>query len=322
MWQEDPSTPIALLMMAAAYVGISFKSGQRPSARQSVAFAAALVTILVAITGPLDQLARERSFAVYIFQQMLLVFVVPPLLLSGLPGWMLRPLMTNRYVEPWARVLTRPLFAFLLFAAVFTLIHYPTVCDRVCHVHPFYGNLQALLLFVGTLLWWPLLSPLPEYPRMNYPMQVMYLFLLMIPMTAVAAPITLAGSVLYIFYTGGMHPLGMTPMADQVLGGLIMWVGQGVYIMFVFTAIFYRWSQTDDQEEPPINRELIRPGASAAFRVRRIPVTVISVSRGPAKPAEARTLTVRSRRARDYQVAGGHRFRGTAKAGGSQAASL
>jgi putative membrane protein len=255
MWRADPSTLIALLVLAASYAGASFQLGRRPSAREGAAFVAALLMILVAITGPLDELTRERSFAVYIFQQMLLVFVVPPLLLFGLPGWMLRPLMMNRFVEPVARVITRPLLAFLLFAAVFTLIHYPTVCDRICHVHPFYGNLHALLLLVGALLWWPLLSPLPEYPRMTYPMQIMYLFLLMIPMTAVAAPITLANSVLYMFYMGGTHPLGLTPIADQVLGGLIMWVGQGVYIMFVFSAIFYRWSRWDDQEEPPINRE-------------------------------------------------------------------
>jgi putative membrane protein len=257
MWQADPSTLIALFVLAGTYVGASLKLGQRPTIRQGVAFVAAMLTILVAIAGPLDELTRERSFAVYIFQQMLLVFVVPPLLLSGLPGWMVRPLMLNHFVEPVGRVITRPLFAFLLFAAVFTLIHYPWVCDRVCHVHPFYGYLHALLLFTGCLLWWPLLSPLPEYPRMTYPMQIMYLFLLMIPMTAVAAPITLAGSILYVFYIGGIHPLGLTPMADQVLGGLIMWVGQGVYIMFVFTAIFYRWSRYDDQEEPPLNREPI-----------------------------------------------------------------
>jgi putative membrane protein len=257
MWQADRSTLIALLVLAGTYVGASLKLAQRPTVRQGVTFVAALLTILLAITGPLDELTRERSFAVYIFQQMLLVFVVPPLLLFGLPGWMLRPLMLNRFVEPIARVITRPLFAFLLFAAVFTLIHYPMVCDRVCHVDPFYGSLHALLLFVGSLLWWPLLSPLPEYPRMSYPMQIMYLFLLMIPMTAVAAPITLANSILYMFYVGGEHPLGLTPMADQVLGGLIMWVGQGVYIMFVFTAVFYRWSRWDDQEEPPLNREPI-----------------------------------------------------------------
>jgi putative membrane protein len=257
MWEADPSTLIALLILAATYVGASLKLGGRPTARQGAAFIAALVTILLAITGPLDEFVRERSFAVYIFQQMLLVFVVPPLLLFGLPGWMLRPLLLNRFVEPVTRILTRPVVAFLSFAAVFTLIHYPTVCDRVCHVHPYYGNLHALLLFVGTLLWFPLLSPLPEYPRMTYPMQIMYLFLLMIPMTAVAAPITFASSVLYVFYVGGTHPLGLTPMADQVLGGLIMWVGQGTYIMFVFTAIFYRWSLHDDQEEPPLNREPI-----------------------------------------------------------------
>jgi putative membrane protein len=266
MWQVDTTTVAALLVLAAAYIAISMTMQMRPTARQGVAFIAALVAILVAITGPLDELTQERSFAVYIFQQMLLVFVVPPLLLFGLPGWMLRPVMTNKYVEPIARVLTRPLFAFLLFAAVFTLVHYPAVCDRVCHIHPFYGSLHVLLLFTGTLLWWPLLSPLPEYPRMSYPMQILYLFLLMIPMTAVAAPITMAQSVLYTFYDGGTHPLGLTPMADQVLGGLIMWVGQGVYIMFVFTAIFYRWSRWDDQEEPPINREAIPRLHSVASR--------------------------------------------------------
>ncbi len=257
MWQADLAPLAALIVLAAAYIGSSLSLRQLPTGRQGAGFVAALVVIWLAITGPLDQLIRERSFAAYIFQQMLLVFIVPPLLLLGLPGWMLRPLMLHRLVRPVARVLTRPLVGFLLFSAVFTLIHYPTVCDRVCHVDPFYGNLHAVLLFVGVLLWWPLLSPLPEYPRMTYPMQIMYLFLLMIPMTAVAAPITLANSILYVFYVGGTHPFGLTPMADQVLGGLIMWVGQGIYIICVFTAIFYRWSLRDDQEEPPINREPI-----------------------------------------------------------------
>ena len=257
MWNADLSTPIALLIALAAYLGLSFRLEERPAARQVVAFGAALLVILFAITGPLDQLVVDRSFSAYIFQQMLLVFVVPPLLLAGLPGSMLRPMLVGRYIEPLMRLLTRPLFAFLLFAAVFTLIHYPAVCDRVCHVHPFYGALHGVLLFVGFFLWWPLLSPLPEYPRLSYPLQVMYLFLLMIPMTAVAAPITLASSVVYSFYMGGIHPLGLTPMADQELGGLIMWVGQGGYIMFAFTVIFFRWSRRDDEEMPPLNREPI-----------------------------------------------------------------
>jgi putative membrane protein len=140
----------------------------------------------------------------------------------------------------------------------FALLHYPALCDKVCHARSFYGGIRVALVSVGLLLWWPMLSPLPEYPRMSYPMQILYLFLLMIPMTAVAAPITMAETVLYMYYAMGMHPFGLTPIADQVLGGLIMWIGQGVYVMFVFSGIFFRWAQREDTEIPAINRQPAR----------------------------------------------------------------
>jgi putative membrane protein len=85
-------------------------------------------------------------------------------------------------------------------------------------------------------------------------------------MTAVAAPITMAQSVLYVFYGEGTHPMGLTPMQDQILGGIIMWVGQAVYLMFVFTAIFFRWAQNDAEEMPPINRQ---PTALRVLRSQR-----------------------------------------------------
>ena len=255
MWQAEPQVVIPIIAAAAIYVGAAFASDQRPRARQQMAFGAAIVLMLLTLTGPLDTYAKGFFFSAYIFQQMILVFMIPPLILLGLPDWMVRPVMTNRYLEPVMRVVTRPLLAFLTFSMFFALLHYPALCDRLCHAQPFYGSIRTALIVVGLLLWWPILSPLPEYPRLSYPMQIMYLFLLMIPMTAVAAPITMAESVLYMHYTMGAHPFGFTPIADQVLGGLIMWVGQGVYIMFVFSGIFFRWAQREDSEIPPINRK-------------------------------------------------------------------
>jgi len=255
MWEAEPSILAAVAILGSVYVAAALALRRSPAPRQIAAFGFGLLAILATLTGPIDYFTRERSFATYIFQQMVLIFVVPPLLLLGLTDSMVRPVMLNRFVEPVARVLTRPLCAFMLFAGTFTLLHYPPVCDRVCHVEEFYGGIRAILVIVGTFLWWPLLSPLPEYPRLSYPMQIMYLFLLMIPMTAVGAPITMARSVIYVFYMEPPHPLGLTPMADQVLGGLIMWVGQGVYIMFVFSGIFLRWARRDDTEMPPINRQ-------------------------------------------------------------------
>ncbi len=253
MNEFSPTVIAGIIALAAIYAGAAWKLRERPTARQIFALSLALIVMGLALTGPIDYYVRERSFALYIFQQMLLVFVIPPLLLLATPEWMARVVFTRPWIEPVWRLLTRPIAAFLIFSAAFTLIHYPLLCDHICHVRPPYGDIRDLLLCVGILLWWPLLSPLPEYPRLPYPSQIMYLFLLMIPMTAVAAPITMAETVLYMFYRVEPHPFGLTAHADQVLGGLIMWVGQGVYLMCIFTAIFFRWSRRDDREIPSIN---------------------------------------------------------------------
>jgi putative membrane protein len=254
MWEAEPEVVLSIALVALTYVGASLVLKRRPNSRQQIAFWSSVVALVLALTGPLAAYARGFSFSAYIFQQMLLVFVVPPLMLLGLPDWMVRPVMTNRFVEPIARFITRPLVAFLTFSMFFALLHYPALCDQVCHAKAFFGGIRLALVTVGLLLWWPMLSPLPEYPRLSYPMQILYLFLLMIPMTAVAAPITMAETVLYMYYGMGQHPFGLTPIADQVLGGLIMWIGQGVYIMFVFSGIFFRWAQREDSEFPAANR--------------------------------------------------------------------
>jgi putative membrane protein len=258
MWQAEPKVLLSIASIALTYVGASIGWKRRPNQRQQMAFWLGILILFLALTGPLGSYAHGFSFSAYIFQQMLLIFVVPPLFLLGLPDWMARPVMSNRFVEPWMRRLTRPLVAFLTFSLFFALLHLPALCDRVCHAQSFYGGIRVALVTVGLLLWWPMLSPLPEYPRLTYPMQILYLFLLMIPMTAVAAPITMAETVLYMYYAMGVHPFGLTPLADQVLGGLIMWIGQGVYIMFVFSGIFFRWAQREDSEVPAINRKPAR----------------------------------------------------------------
>jgi putative membrane protein len=165
---------------------------------------------------------------------------------------MLRPWVLSRPLEPVARLLTKPVIAFLIFSAVFVTAHFPSIFDRMCRDEDFHIFLHLLFMASGVILWCPILSPLPELPRLSYPAQILYLFILMIPMTAVAAPITLATSVIYPWYTEGAHGWGLKPIDDQVLGGLIMWIGQGTYLMIIFTFIFYRWQQRDDRDMPVV----------------------------------------------------------------------
>src|SRR5260370_4501480 len=214
-------------------------------------FALAMAAILYAHTE-LDELADARIFTMHMLQHLLQTFVIPPLLLLGTPGWMLRPIVLCRPLRPIFTLLTAPVIAFLLFSAVFVTAHFPAIFERMCRDEAFHIFLHLLFMAAGVLMWWPILSPIPEMPRLSYPAQILYLFLLMIPMTAVAAPITLASTVIYPWYNQGAHGWGIQPMDDQVLGGLLMWIGQGSYLMIVFTFIFYKWSRLDDRDAPPI----------------------------------------------------------------------
>jgi putative membrane protein len=174
-------------------------------------------------------------------QQIILVMIVCPALLLGLEGWMLRPLTAKPWTLHLLRAITRPRAAFAVFFCAFTLIHVPWVCNQLCHVKPFYHTVRLSLFLAGLILWWPLLSPLAEFPRISPPMQGIYLLALMLAMTLVGAPVTLADTVLYHFYMGGPHPLGISALEDQVLGGLLMWVVQGLVLTALAAVIFVRW---------------------------------------------------------------------------------
>jgi putative membrane protein len=253
-----PGLGIDLLMVAiAAAYGMTLYRSREPIPRaQALRFFSGIALVIVVLSGPIERLALERMYSAYIIQEVVLLMVAAPLILWGLSAAMLRPGLSSRFVAPVWRVLAKPVCAMLVFTGVFAMIHYPPLCDQFCHARPFYYGIQLTLIVVGMLLWWPILSPLEEFPRLSYPMQILYLFLLMVPITAVAAPIVLSRSVLYVFYAQGPHPMGLTPIADQVIGGLIMWVGEGLYVIGVATGIFMLWfAQEAGQDEHPAAAE-------------------------------------------------------------------
>jgi putative membrane protein len=253
-----PTVIMGVLALAASYGAAAWRLGRPVRRRQGAAFAGALATIVVALDGPVDGLADAGLFSAHMVQHLLLGEVMPPLLLLGLPDWMLRPVLGRRAVRAVARRLTSPVIAFAVSNAFLIVLHLPPVFDRMVRDEPIHVALHLVLMGTGVLAWWPLLSPLPELPRLSYPAQMLYLFLLLIPMAAVSAPITLAPTVIYPWYAGSTHPLGLTPLADQVLGGLLMWVGVGLYLMSVFSLIFFRWAQHEDRDEPLVGRPLAR----------------------------------------------------------------
>ena len=89
---------------------------------------------------------------------------------------------------------------------------------------------HLLFMATATLMWWPVMSPLAELPRLPYGLGMLYLFLVGIPMQVVAALITTSDQVLYPWYSVAPRTWGLSPLDDQQLGGLLMWVPGNIYM--------------------------------------------------------------------------------------------
>src|SRR5216117_3568868 len=98
--------------------------------------------------------------------------------------------------------------------------------------------LAAALVFTGPIV-------------ISHLLQMLYLFLLGIPMSITGALITLSGAVLYPFYSAAPRVGGLSPLDDQQIGGLLMWVLGGLMLWIVMTVIWFRysvWDQRGDAE--------------------------------------------------------------------------
>lgn len=240
----DAVSSLAILAIVGLYTRAARSAHGRPDHELTpghiVRFAAGVLVLFVTTNGWLHDVAHRFLFTAHAVQLLLLTLLAPPLLLSGTPGWMLRPILRPRALRATLRLLTRPMVCFIGFQLINAAWHFPDAFNAALSNHAIHIAQHFTLLFAGVLLWWPVLSQLPELPRLAYPLQMLYLFLTTLPLSIVAVAVSYSRDVLYAY---GDAPLrfGMTPMQDQMLGGLIMWVPGGLIFFGVISVIFFRW---------------------------------------------------------------------------------
>ena len=254
-------------LLAAAYA-LAWTRGPGRGVRQPTLFFGGLLVVLVALNGPLHDLSDFYLFSAHMVQHLLLTLVVPPLLLGGTPAWMIDTRLGVLLRWPGSRraagAVTRPVPALALYAVALVGWHLPGPYGVALERHAWHVVEHLALIVTATLGWWPVLSPSRQLARLHYGPQILYLFAFGIPMTVVAAMITGAEHVLYPFYAAAPRVWDLSPLADQRLGGLIMWVPAGVIPLVAFTSVFFRWvaDDSDDDERAaddgqPTGRRLI-----------------------------------------------------------------
>jgi len=243
-WSFEPALVTPLLLSAALYgLGLARlwrRSGVGRPARRRLArlFVLGWLCLAAAVVSPLHALGG-RSFTAHMFEHELLMLAAAPLLVLSRPLstmiWAFPAIVrrslgragrSRSVLGPW-RGLTHPWTATALQAAALWLWHLPTLFDRALDSDGWHIA-QHLSFLVSALLFWTAMLDRRQAGRaVGAP--VLCLFITSVVSGALGALMAFSQSPWYARYAQmGLAPFGLTPVEDQQVAGLLMWVPGGL----------------------------------------------------------------------------------------------
>lgn len=201
------------LVLAVAAAGLYWRAARSdpPPTWRLVAFVSGLLLIAAALNSPLETVAAHFLLLMHLFQNALIADVAPLLVLLGLTPRM-RAALGRRGLD---RVRARWILPIWLGAWYLT------------HLAPFYDwalrtgwglNIEhAILIAVGLLFWWPIVSG-----RLSVPAGLGYLAVAFIGSSFLGLAYIFSSRPFYSYYEHAPRLWGLSPIRDQNLGGILM----------------------------------------------------------------------------------------------------
>jgi putative membrane protein len=258
-WEWQPYVDVWIVMgslLAAYFVALRYlapglaPAGEEPaSTRQRTFFVLGVLVLWIGADWPMHRLSEEFLFSAHMVQHTLFSLVAPPLLLLGLPAWLLRAILRPPRLMSVVRFLTRPVVALLIFNSVIVITHWPPLVDWSLRSDPVHFLVHLVLVSSALLMWWPVVDPLPETSRLSEPAKGLYLFLQSIVPTVPASFLTFASEPIYKFYETVPRLWGLSVVNDQRIAGLIMKIGGGLLLWSIIAVLFFRWHAKEEAEQ-------------------------------------------------------------------------
>ncbi len=261
-WGLDPLVILSLLLSGSFYLyGIKHLwsgagRGRGIKRWEATAFVAGWLSLVLALVSPLHPLG-EVLFSAHMTQHEILMLVAAPLIVLGKPViaflWAI-PLSWSRtlgswsqakwFVEVW-RSITKPLNAWLIHAISLWVWHVPVLFQATLSSDLVHTIQHIFFLGSALLFWWSLMNS--KRGAAGYGVAALYVFTTSIHSGVLGALITFAGTVLYPAYNGTTASWGLTPLEDQQLGGLIMWVPAGLVYIIAALALCAGWMSSSSR---------------------------------------------------------------------------
>lgn len=251
-WHTEPLLLLTLLIPGWAYALATgpwrgaIAPGEPYPRGDAIRFFSALIVAYLAVGSPLDALGESLLFAAHMVQHMLLIYVVPVLLITGLPVWLTDPFLERRpRLLKVAKFLTHPAVGGGSFVIIFSIWHFPELYvwalnNKEAHI------LEHWMMFApAVLMVWPVVSKSRVLPRLSDGALMIYGFALMVGDLPLWAAFIFGNDPLFVTYTYAPRIAGITPIQDQVNGAIIMKIFNEGFSLTTMGCSFFRWAKRE-----------------------------------------------------------------------------
>jgi cytochrome c oxidase assembly factor CtaG len=215
------------------------------------AFLGGMASLWLAVGSPMDGFA-DALLSAHMVEHLILMSVVPPLVLLGLPvvpllrglpaivrKGVVGPLLRFKPLRSFTHWLVRPRVAWLAMNITFLAWHVPAAYDFALENEHWHDFEHICFLFTSLLFWWCIVRPWPAARRPHSWGILLYLVGADLVNTALSAFLAFCNRPVYAYYVSNPNPFQISPLPDQVLGAALMWVAGSMAFLIPAIAITY-----------------------------------------------------------------------------------
>jgi putative membrane protein len=262
---------VVVLVAALAYVPAVVRlrrRGRSVSPLRAAAFAAGVGVLLAAFLSPLDHLGEARLFSAHMAQHLMIGDVAPLLVVLGLDGPILRPLLAVRPVRR-LRTLAHPLVALPLWAANLCAWHLTPVYDAALDHDALHALQHGLFFGGGLLVWAAMLEPLPGPAWFTAGRKLLYVAGMWLVSLGLSQLFLWSGHAYYRRYVDAPRTWGLSALADQRAGGGVMLVEGSLVMLGVAVWLLLRTFRESESRQRLVEAGMEPDAAARAARYGR-----------------------------------------------------
>ncbi|WP_144509393.1 cytochrome c oxidase assembly factor CtaG [Bacillus sp. FJAT-22090] len=257
-----------------------FKVSEPLTRKEAAYFLTSIVLLYIVKGSPVDLMAHIM-FTYHMVQMALLLLLIPPLLMKGIPWWVWKVVIDLPVVRKFFPILTKPLLSLIVFSGLFSLYHIPLLLDYIKLDEVLHGTYTFVLFLSAIFMWWSIVDIIKGEKGLHGLKKIGYIIGSAVLITPACALIIFSGDANYTTYTDGDAWLkamelcvpsstlsglslsgpelfsNMSPEADQQLGGILMKIIQEIIYAVVLSSIFFKWFKSEQENADEITQKAL-----------------------------------------------------------------